>query len=267
MSRRQTEGGARNPHHEPGQPAVGCSPDPWRTPQARHRCWSNLGRQIHGKAQETPISRLEDVPPQPRRWDCIDGPVCRSDTLVFRVLYGLLILRHGRRQILAGSNGTPDCRMDCQVSHRSLRLGTHTELATGSTAHFSPGGFRAMGIRDRPTAPQSPWQNGHTERLIGSIRGECLDHVVVFGERHLHHILLILYGVLQRRPDTFISEQGCAGTAGCSGFGRILPIPFSADYTISMFGFDFRHGTPIGVLANFLDAIPIDHACRPTPSA
>ena len=38
-----------------------------------------------------------------------------------------------------------------------------------------------MGIRDRPTAPQSPWQNGHTERLIGSIRRECFDHIVVFG--------------------------------------------------------------------------------------
>jgi hypothetical protein len=47
-----------------------------------------------------------------------------------------------------------------------------------------------MGIRDRPTAPRSPWQNGHAERLIGSIRRECLDHVVVFGERHLRHILL-----------------------------------------------------------------------------
>ncbi len=50
--------------------------------------------------------------------------------------------------------------------------------------------LRAMGIRDRPTAPRSPWQNGHTERLIGSIRRECLDHVVVFGERHLRHLLL-----------------------------------------------------------------------------
>jgi transposase InsO family protein len=50
--------------------------------------------------------------------------------------------------------------------------------------------LRAMGIRDRPTAPRSPWQNGHTERLIGSIRRECLDHVIVFGERHLRHVLL-----------------------------------------------------------------------------
>jgi transposase InsO family protein len=46
-----------------------------------------------------------------------------------------------------------------------------------------------MGIRDRPTAPRSPWQNGHVERLIGSIRRECLDHVVVLDETHLRQIL------------------------------------------------------------------------------
>jgi transposase InsO family protein len=46
-----------------------------------------------------------------------------------------------------------------------------------------------MGIRDKPTAPVSPWQNGFAERLIGSIRRECLDHIVVFGEAHLCRIL------------------------------------------------------------------------------
>ena len=46
-----------------------------------------------------------------------------------------------------------------------------------------------MGIRDRPTAPRSPWQNGYVERLIGSIRRECLDHLVVFGEAHLRRIV------------------------------------------------------------------------------
>src|SRR5882724_9672236 len=50
--------------------------------------------------------------------------------------------------------------------------------------------LRSIGIRDRPTSPRSPWQNGCAERLIGSIRRECLDHVVVFGERHLRHVLL-----------------------------------------------------------------------------
>jgi transposase InsO family protein len=47
----------------------------------------------------------------------------------------------------------------------------------------------AMGIRDHPTAARSPWQNGYAERLIGSIRRECLDHAVVFGEGHLRRIL------------------------------------------------------------------------------
>ena len=49
--------------------------------------------------------------------------------------------------------------------------------------------LRAMGIRDKPIAPASPWQNGFAERLIGSIRRECLDHIIVLGEVHLRRIL------------------------------------------------------------------------------
>lgn len=47
----------------------------------------------------------------------------------------------------------------------------------------------AMGIRDHPIAPRSPWQNCYVERLIGSIRRDCLDHLVVMGEAHLRRIL------------------------------------------------------------------------------
>ncbi len=46
-----------------------------------------------------------------------------------------------------------------------------------------------MGIRDRPTALRSPWQNAYIERLIGSIRRECLDHLIVFNEVHLRRIM------------------------------------------------------------------------------
>ena len=49
--------------------------------------------------------------------------------------------------------------------------------------------LRAMGIRDKPIAPRSLWQNGVAERLIGSIRRECSDHVVALGEGHLRRIL------------------------------------------------------------------------------
>ena len=49
--------------------------------------------------------------------------------------------------------------------------------------------LRAMGIRDKPIAPASPWQNGFAERLIGSIRRECTDYFVVLGEAHLRRVL------------------------------------------------------------------------------
>jgi putative transposase len=48
---------------------------------------------------------------------------------------------------------------------------------------------RHMGIEEVLIAPRSPWQNPYVERLIGSIRRECLDHVIVLHERHLTHIL------------------------------------------------------------------------------
>ena len=49
--------------------------------------------------------------------------------------------------------------------------------------------LRAMGIRDQPVAPASPWQNGVAERLIGSIRRECLDHAIICGEADLRRVL------------------------------------------------------------------------------
>ena len=46
-----------------------------------------------------------------------------------------------------------------------------------------------MGIRDRPISPRSPWQNGYAERLIGTLRRECLDRMLIFGESHLRRAL------------------------------------------------------------------------------
>src|SRR2546427_9853432 len=50
-------------------------------------------------------------------------------------------------------------------------------------------GVRAMGMRDRPISPGSPWQNGYAERLIGTVRRECLDRMLIFGESHLRRVL------------------------------------------------------------------------------
>jgi transposase InsO family protein len=56
-------------------------------------------------------------------------------------------------------------------------------------APWSHAGLRATGIRDKPIAPTSPWQNGFAERLIGLIRRECLDHLIVLGEAHLRRVM------------------------------------------------------------------------------
>src|SRR6202140_4004736 len=116
-------------------------------------------------------------------------------TISFRLLYGLLIVGHGRRQILwFGVTAHPTAEWianqitaACGWEQAPRYLIRDRDRAYGAVFTRR---LRAMGIRDRPTAPRSPWQNGHTERLIGSIRREWLDHVVVFGERHLRHVLL-----------------------------------------------------------------------------
>ena len=85
--------------------------------------------------------------------------------------------------------------------------------------------IRAMGIRDRPIAPRSPWQNGYAERLFGSIRRDCLDHVVVFGERHLRH-LLGSYRKYYNDARTHLSlNKDAPASRAVQAVGRIVPTP------------------------------------------
>jgi hypothetical protein len=85
--------------------------------------------------------------------------------------------------------------------------------------------IRAMGIRDRPVSARSPWQNGM--RLIGSIRRECLDHVVVVGEHHLRHVLASCKEERTsrcrrtRRFGVMCAEQGACGELAISSIAAI----------------------------------------------
>ena len=85
--------------------------------------------------------------------------------------------------------------------------------------------LRAMGIRDRPTAPRSPWQNAYAERLIGSIRREMLDHVVVLGERHLRQVLRS-YMAYHNEARTHLSlNKDAPVPREVQGVGRIIAKP------------------------------------------
>jgi hypothetical protein len=116
-------------------------------------------------------------------------------TISFRLLYGLLIMGHGRRQILwVGRHRASDGRVDRQQLTQACGWGQIPRYLIRDRDRAYGEIFvrrvRSISIRDHPTSPRSAWQNADAERLIGSIRRECIDHIVVFGERHLRHVLL-----------------------------------------------------------------------------
>jgi transposase InsO family protein len=115
-------------------------------------------------------------------------------TISFKLLYGLVILRHLRRRLVRiGVTANPTTEWIAgQVTEAFPWDEATRHLIRDHDGAFGPTytrRIRGMEIRDHPTALRSPWQNGHVERLIGSIRRECLDHIVVFGEADLRRIL------------------------------------------------------------------------------
>ena len=115
-------------------------------------------------------------------------------TIGFDLLYAFVIVRLGRRDLVwvnVSTNPTAEwiARQLTEAfpwSAPPRYLIRDRDRIYGSIVARR---MRAMGIRDKPTAPASPWQNGCAERLIGSIRRECVDHFIVLGEAHLRHIL------------------------------------------------------------------------------
>jgi putative transposase len=95
----------------------------------------------------------------------------------FRLLYVMIILAHDRRKI---------------VRFNVTRYPIAGWLARNRDASYGAEFRRqvdAMGVTEVVSAARSPWQNAYVERVIGSLRRECLDHIVIFNERHLRRIL------------------------------------------------------------------------------
>jgi transposase InsO family protein len=151
-------------------------------------------------------------------------------TIGFKLLYGLVVLRPGRRQLI-WTNVTAHPTTEWiarQITEAfpwdqapryliSDRDGSYGALVTRR--------LQAMGIRDRPIAPRSPWQNDHVERLIGSIRRERLDHIVIFGEAHLRHVLTAYAGYYNNvRTHLALGKDAPCGRP-VQAVGRIVPEP------------------------------------------
>ena len=172
---------------------MGSAADTRRTAQTRHRCRTDDRCKVHDEEKATAIARLESLPSQSCRRHRLDGFVRGPDDLIQPVVW------------ISYPPAFPPCALWVGVTaHPSGEWIAHqlTEAYGWQQApryivrdrdcvygEVFTRRVRAMGIRDRPIAPRSPWQNGYAERLIGSIRRDCLDHVIVFGDRHLRHLL------------------------------------------------------------------------------
>ena len=151
-------------------------------------------------------------------------------TVSFQLLYGLVILRHSRRKLLwlsvtAHPNAEWIARQLTEACGWNEAPRYLIRDRDGAYGEIFIRRLEAMGIRDRPSSARSPWQNGHAERLIGSIRRDCLDHVVVFGERHLRH-LLNSYQRYYNEVRTHLSLQKDAPIPrAVRSAGRVIPVP------------------------------------------
>jgi transposase InsO family protein len=124
-------------------------------------------------------------------------------TVTFRLLYGFVVLCHERRRV-AHFNVTAH-PMAAWVARQVREAFPFDEaphyLIRDRDAAYGDA-FReclvSMGVQEVLIAPRSPWQSPYVERLIGSIRRECLDHVIVFGEAHLKRVLGSYYSYYHR---------------------------------------------------------------------
>ncbi|MEQ9112461.1 MAG: integrase core domain-containing protein [Rhodospirillaceae bacterium] len=148
----------------------------------------------------------------------------------FKLLYGIAILNLKRRE-LVWTNATyhPTAEWIAnQVSQAFPWEATPQYLVRDRDASYGKVFKRrldGMGIRDRPAAYRSPWQNGYVERVIGSIRRECLDHMLIFGEAHLRWTLKN-YAEYYNRARTHLSlEKDSPSSRPIERHGAIVKSP------------------------------------------
>ena len=173
--------------------------------------------------------------------------LCVVPTVTFECLFAFLVVGHGRRQLIwFAVTRHPTAEWLAQQIVEAFPWDTAPRYLIrdndGAYGQAFTNRVRTMGIRDRPIAPRSPWQNPYVERLIGTLRRDCLDHVLIFGERHRRRILT-LYSVYYNETRTHL------------GLGKDAPQPrryndvepssppqSSPDYTIVIRGYNFREG-------------------------
>ena len=150
----------------------------------------------------------------------------------FRLLYVMIILAHDRRKIIytAVTEHSTAARLSRQVTEAFPWDTAPRYLLRDRDASYGQH-FRkrvaAMGITEVITAPRPPWQNACIERVIGSIRRECLDHIVIFNERHLRRVLSSYVDYYQRTRTHLSLDKDCPDLRPIQPprIGKVVVIP------------------------------------------
>lgn len=121
-------------------------------------------------------------------------------TIFFKSIHVFVAISHDRRKILHfGITSNPHAEWAIQQLRETFAFDETTKYVIRDNDKIFSEDFkihiRKFGLEDTPTAPCSPWQNPIAERLIGTLRRECLDHMIILNERHLHSV-----------PDEYINE-------------------------------------------------------------
>ena len=116
-------------------------------------------------------------------------------TVMFRTLYVFVVLSLDRRRILhINVTRQPTAEWTATQLYQAFPFDEAPRFLVrdrdGIYGYEVMRALENMGIEDLPTSPRSPWQNGYCERVVGTLKRECLDHTIVFGERHARRVLL-----------------------------------------------------------------------------
>jgi putative transposase len=138
-------------------------------------------------------------------------------TATFRLLFVFVILSHDRRRpVHFAVTSHPTAEWTAQQLLQAFPWDTAPRYLLrdrdGNYGKTFCDAARWLGIEEVLCAPRSPWQNAYAERLIGSIRRECLDHVIVLHEPGLRRVLKSYFKVLHSFANSSVTQQGCAGS-------------------------------------------------------
>src|SRR5450755_3897658 len=151
-------------------------------------------------------------------------------TATFRVLYVFFVLAHGRRRVLhfnVTEHPTAAWTSQQIVEAFADRDAPRYLIRDRDSIYGDDVRLRmsSMGIEEVLTAPQSPWQNPYVERLIGSIRRDCLNHFVILNARHLKRTLASYFAYYHGSRTHLGLDKQCPFPRRVSSMGRIIEIP------------------------------------------